>query len=115
MTTILAEAPPVKDKKTAKAKAKRVSASEQYTNLQAACRTVRAHLARKGIDLSEYDVSIQPGGDGQRDLKTNAMVTTAQASVAFLLMSFSGLAHWFQRRTFNHTHDAIYQRLIIAI
>ena len=28
---------------------------------------------------------------------------------------FSGLSHWFQRKTFHHTRDPIYQRLIVAI
>lgn len=35
--------------------------------------------------------------------------------MAFLLTRFSGLSHWFQRKTFHHTRDPIYQRLIIAI
>ena len=36
-------------------------------------------------------------------------------SVSFLLTRFSGLSHWFQRKTFHHTRDPIYQRLIVAI
>jgi hypothetical protein len=43
------------------------------------------------------------------------MVVNALASVAFLLTRFSGLSHWFQRKTFHHTRDPIYQRLIVAI
>ncbi|HEV8071502.1 MAG TPA: hypothetical protein VGP76_27555 [Planctomycetaceae bacterium] len=43
------------------------------------------------------------------------MVINALAPVAFLLTRFSGLSHWFQRKTFHHTRDKIYQRLIVAI
>jgi hypothetical protein len=43
------------------------------------------------------------------------MVINALAQVAFLLTRFSGLKHWFQRKTFHHTRDQIYQRLILAI
>src|SRR5262249_10304974 len=43
------------------------------------------------------------------------MVVNALAPVAFLLTRFSGLSHWFQRKTFHHTRDPIYQRLIVAI
>jgi hypothetical protein len=35
--------------------------------------------------------------------------------VAFLLTRFSGMSNWFQRKTFHHTRDPIYQRLIVAI
>ena len=44
-----------------------------------------------------------------------AMVINALASVTFLLTRFSGLSHWFQRKTFNHTKDDIYRRLVVAI
>ncbi len=86
---------------------------EQYSNLQEACRKVVEHLNRKGINLPE--TSIETLGVGLPDSKTGAMVINALASVAFLLTRFSGLSHWFQRKTFHHTRDPIYQRLIIAI
>jgi hypothetical protein len=94
-------------------KPKRVPVSEQYSNLQAACRNVVAHLKRKGVTLPE--ASIKTIGDGLPDSKTGAMVVNALASVVFLLTRFSGLSHWFQRKTFHHTRDPIYQRLIVAI
>lgn len=43
------------------------------------------------------------------------MVVNALAPVVFLLTRFSGLSHWFQRKTFHHTRDPIYQRLIVGI
>jgi len=101
------------EKKVAKAKRKRVPVAEQYSNLQEMCRTVMAHLKRKGIEVPE--TAIQTIGEGLPDSKTGAMVINALAPVAFLLTRFSGLAHWFQRKTFHHTHDKIYQRLIVAI
>ncbi len=94
-------------------KMKRVPVAEQYSNLQDACRTVVAHLKRKGVDIPETTIEIV--GAGQHDAKTNATVINALAPVAFLLTHFSGLSHWFQRKTFHHTRDEIYQRLIIAI
>lgn len=94
-------------------KMKRVPVAEQYTNLQDACRTVVAHLKRKGVDIPETTIEIV--GTGLHDAKTNATVINALAPVAFLLTRFSGLSHWFQRKTFHHTRDEIYQRLIIAI
>lgn len=94
-------------------KTKRVPVSEQYSNLQAACRNVVTHLKRKGVSLPE--ASIKTIGDGLPDSKTGAMVVNALASVVFLLTRFSGLSHWFQRKTFHHTRDPIYQRLIVAI
>src|SRR4051812_42801750 len=99
--------------KVAKIKKKRVPVPEQYSNLQAACRNVVVHLKRKGIELPE--TTIETIGDGLPDAKTGAMVINALAPVAFLLTRFSGLSHWFQRRTFHHTRDKIYQRLIVAI
>ena len=98
----------VKSKKT-----KYVPVGEQYSNLQDACRTVVQHLKRKGVDIP--DTSIETVGVGLQDSKTGATVINALASVAFLLTRFSGLSHWFQRKTFHHTRDEIYQRLIIAI
>jgi hypothetical protein len=94
-------------------KAKRVPVREQYSNLQEACRKVVTHLKQKGISVPE--TSIETIGDGLPDSKTGAMVVNALAPVVFLLTRFSGLSHWFQRKTFHHTHDAIYQRLIVAI
>lgn len=94
-------------------KPKRVPVAEQYSNMQAACRNVVSHLKRKGVELPE--ASIETIGDGLPDSKTGAMVVNALASVVFLLTRFSGLSHWFQRKTFNHTRDPIYQRLIVAI
>src|SRR6266581_2718703 len=94
-------------------KMKRVPVAEQYSNLQDACRTVVAHLKRKGVDIPETTIEIV--GIGQHDAKTNATVINALAPVSFLLTHFSGLSHWFQRKTCHHTRDEIYQRLIIAI
>jgi len=94
-------------------KLKRVPVREQYSNLQEACRDVVRHLARKGVKLPE--TSIETIGVALPDSKTGAMVINALASVAFLLTRFSGLSHWFQRKTFHHTRDPIYQRLIVAI
>lgn len=94
-------------------KMKRVPVAEQYSNLQDACRTVVAHLKRKGVDIPETTIEIV--GTGQHDAKTDATVINAIAPVSFLLTHFSGLSHWFQRKTFHHTRDEIYQRLIIAI
>jgi hypothetical protein len=114
MTTAIAETQTQGEKKNMNAKkTKRVPVSEQYSNLQAACRNVVTHLKRKGIELPE--ASIQTIGEGLRDSKTGAMVVNALASVVFLLTRFSGLSHWFQRKTFHHTRDSIYQRLIVAI
>ena len=100
-------------KKMGKATKKRVPVATQYSNLQAMCRDVATHLKKKGIDVPQ--TSIQLIGEGQPDAKTGAMVVNALASVAFLLTRFSGLSHWFQRKTFHHTRDPIYQRLIVAI
>jgi len=94
-------------------KTKRVPVREQYSNLQEACRKVVWHLERKGIIVPQS--SINTIGGGLPDSKTGAMVVNALASVAFLLTRFSGLSHWFQRKTFHHTVDPIYQRLIVAI
>src|SRR5258708_5036948 len=94
-------------------KMKRVPVAEQYTNLQNACRNVVTHLKRKGVDIPVPTIEIV--GTGLHDAKTNATVINALAPVAFLLTRFSGLSHWFQRKTFHHTRDEIYQRLIIAI
>lgn len=92
---------------------RRVPVGEQYTNLQEACSTVEKHLKRKGVGIPETTIEIV--GTGQHDAKTGATVVYALAPVAFLLTSFSGRSHWFQRKTFHHTRDEIYQRLIIAI
>jgi len=94
-------------------KFKRVPVAEQYSNLQEACRNVVQHLKRTGVTIPETRIQII--GYGLPDSKTGAMVVNALASVAFLLTRFSGLSHWFQRKTFHHTKDDIYQRLIIAI
>jgi hypothetical protein len=94
-------------------KPKRVPVKEQYSNLQEACRNVVHHLKRKGVEIPE--TSIKTVGDGLPDAKTNAMVINALATVAFLLTRFSGMSNWFQRKTFHHTRDPIYQRLIVAI
>jgi hypothetical protein len=94
-------------------KSKRVPVREQYSNLQEMCRNVVSHLKRKGVEVP--DTTIEVIGTGQLDAKTGATVVNALAPVAFLLTKFSGLAHWFQRRTFHHTRDPIYQRLIVAI
>src|SRR5439155_22549331 len=96
-----------------KTRRKRVPVPEQYSNLQQMCRNVVAQLNRKGIKVPE--TSIETIGKGLRDSKTDATVINALAPVAFLLTRFSGLSHWFQRRTFHHTNDQIYQRLIVAI
>jgi hypothetical protein len=97
----------------AKTKRKRVPVSEQYSNLQGKCRNVVANLKKKGVEVP--DTGIELIGTGQPDAKTGAMVVNALASVAFLLTRFSGVSHWFQRKTFHHTRDPIYQRLIVAI
>jgi hypothetical protein len=97
----------------AKTKRNRVPVFQQYSNLQEKCRNVVAHLKKKGIDVPDPEIELI--GSGQPDSKTGAMVVNALASVAFLLTRFSGLSHWFQRKTFHHTRDPIYQRLIIAI
>lgn len=94
-------------------KPKRVPVAEEYSNMQTACRNVVMHLKRKGIEFP--DATIHTIGDGLPDSKTGAMVVNALASVIFLLTRFSGLSHWFQRKTFHHTRDPIYQRLIVAI
>ncbi len=99
--------------KMAKAKRSRVPVAEQYSNLQEMCRNVLAHLKRKGIEIPQS--SIETIGKGLPDSKTGAMIINALAPVAFLLTHFSGLSHWFQRKTFHHTRDKIYQRLIVAI
>lgn len=91
----------------------RVSNKEQYSNLQTMCRNVVQELRKKSIEIPE--TSIETIGDGQRDSKTGATVINALAPVAFLLTRFSGLSNWFQRKTFHHTRDKIYQRLIVAI
>lgn len=101
------------EKKMAKSKKKRVPVAEQYTNLQEMCSNVLAHLKRKGVEVPETEIVTI--GDGLPDAKTGAMVINALAPVAFLLTKFSGLSHWFQRKTFHHTRDKIYQRLIVAI
>jgi hypothetical protein len=94
-------------------KPKRIPVKEQYSNLQAMCRSVVSHLKRKGIVVP--DSGIELIGSGLPDSKTGSMVVNALAPVAFLLTRFSGLSHWFQRKTFHHTRDPIYQRLIVAI
>ena len=94
-------------------KRKRTPIREQYSNLQEKCRNVVGELKRKGVDVP--DTTIECIGDGHPDSKTGAMVVNALAPVAFLLTHFSGLSHWFQRKTFHHTRDPIYQRLIVAI
>lgn len=117
MSTLTAErnAQEINGEKTMKTnkKFKRVPVREQYSNLQDACREVVQHLKRKGVKIPE--TSIQTIGVALPDSKTGAMVINALASVAFLLTRFSGLSHWFQRKTFHHTRDSIYQRLIVAI
>jgi hypothetical protein len=100
-------------KKVMTQKRKRVPVAEQYSNLQRMCREVVSHLEKAGIEVP--DSKIETIGDGLPDSKTGAMVVNALAPVAFLLTRFSGLSHWFQRKTFHHTHDKIYQRLIVAI
>jgi hypothetical protein len=99
--------------KMVKVKRKQVPVAEQYSNLQEMCRKVLAHLKRKGIEVPQ--TGIETVGKGLPDSKTGAMIINALAPVAFLLTRFSGLAHWFQRKTFHHTRDKIYQRLIVAI
>jgi hypothetical protein len=102
------------EKKMSKVKKlKRVPVAEQYSNLQTMCRNVVGQLKRKGIEVPETNIEVI--GNGLPDSKTGAMVVNALASVAFLLTRFSGLSHWFQRKTFHHTRDPIYQRLIVAI
>ena len=49
-------------------KTKRVPVSEQYGNMQEACRNVVSHLKRKGINIPE--TSIKTIGDGLPDSKT---------------------------------------------
>jgi len=97
----------------AKVKKSRVPVSGQYSNLQAMCRNVLAELKRRGVEVP--DTAIATIGEGLKDSKTGAMVINALAPVSFLLKRFSGLSHWFQRKTFHHTRDKIYQRLIVAI
>ena len=109
----VASAEEKEDKRMGKNKKKRVAVHEQYSNLQSMCRNVVAQLKRKGIQLPE--TNIETIGSGLPDAKTGAMVVNALASVAFLLTRFSGLWNWFQRKTFHHTRDPIYQRLIVAI
>jgi hypothetical protein len=94
-------------------KTKYVPVRDQYSNLQEACGEVVSHLRRKGVNIPESQ--IKTIGDGLPDSKTGAMVVNALAPVSFLLTRFSGLSHWFQRKTFHHTRDRIYQRLIVAI
>lgn len=101
------------EKKMAKAKRKRIPVAEEYSNLQKMCRTVLAQLKRKGIEVP--GTTIELIGKGLPDSKTGAMIINALAPVSFLLTKFSGLSHWFQRKTFHHTRDKIYQRLIVAI
>ena len=101
------------ERKVTKVKKKRVPVGEQYSNLQEMCRNVVSNLKRRGIEVPH--TVIETIGVGLRDAKTGALVVNALASVAFLLTRFSGLSHWFQRRTFHHTRDKIYQRLIVAI
>ena len=101
------------DKKMTKVKRKKVPVSEQYSNLQGMCQRVVAELKGTGVDVPESSIEII--GSGLPDAKTGAMVVNALAPVAFLLTRFSGLSHWFQRKTFHHTRDPIYQRLIVAI
>jgi hypothetical protein len=116
MATLLAVSKthnPNGDTKVAGIKKKRVPVTEQYGNLQEACRNVVHHLARKGVIIPE--TSIKVIGESLPDSKTGASVVNALASVAFLLTKFSGLSHWFQRKTYHHTRDPIYQRLIVAI
>jgi len=115
MTTVIDEVrvQSSKGEKKVLKKTKRVSVQEQYTNMQQACRDVVLHLRQKGIDIPE--TAIKTVGEGLPDSKTGALVVNALVSVVFLLTRFSGLAHWFQRKTFHHTHDPIYQRLIVAI
>jgi hypothetical protein len=109
------EAKTSESKKKAMVKTKRpkYAVGEQYGNLQEACRTVVHHLKQKGIPLPE--ARIKTFGDGLPDSKTGAMVINALAPISFLLSRFSGLSSWFQRKTFHHTRDKIYQRLIVAI
>lgn len=94
-------------------KKKRVPVAVQYSNLQEYCRDVVEHLEASGVEVPE--TSIETIGVGLPDSKTGATVVNALAPVAFLLRRFSGLSHWFQRKTFHHTHDKVYQRLIVAI
>src|SRR4051812_23279953 len=99
MKTLVAEVqgqPQTGGKKMGKAKRKRVTVSEQYSNLQAMCRSVKAQLKQRGIDIPDSHIEVI--GNGLPDGKTNALVVNALAPVAFLLTRFSGLAHWFQRK-----------------
>jgi hypothetical protein len=96
-----------------KKKKKNVPVHEQYSNLQEMCRNVVHELTLKGIKVPDTTITVI--GDALPDAKTGAMVVNALAPVSFLLTRFSGLQHWFQRKTFHHTRDPIYQRLIIAI
>src|SRR5271166_402309 len=93
--------------------AKGIPVGEQYSNLQTMCRNVVTQLKRKGVEVPESNIELI--GNGLPDSKTGAMVVNALAPVAFLLTRFTGLSHWFQRKTFHHTRDPIYQRLIVAI
>jgi hypothetical protein len=91
-----------------------VPVKEQYSHLQTVCRNVVLHLKRKEIEVPLP--FINPIGERLHDPKTNAMIVNAFASVSFLLTHFSELSsHWFQRKTFHHTRDPIYQRLILSI
>lgn len=113
MSTVIEQPKAQREQKMKRNKLKRVPVKEQYSNMQDACRQVVSHLKRKGIQIP--DASIETIGEGLPDSKTGAEVVNALASVAFLLTKFSGLSHWFQRKTFHHTRDEIYQRLIVAI
>ena len=79
MSTVLLEEPQTQGakKNMITRKPKHVPVSEQYSNLQDACRSVVAHLKRKGITLPE--ASIKTIGDGLPDSKTGAMVVNALA------------------------------------
>ncbi len=94
-------------------KPKRVPVKDQYSNLQRMCREIVSMLEEKDVRIPKAKIEII--GEGRKDEKTGAMVVNALAPISFLLTKFSGLSHWFQRKTFHHTRDAIYQRLIIAI
>jgi len=94
-------------------KSKRVPVKEQYSNLQKMCREGVPELEGNGVEIPEATIKIV--GEGRKDEKTGAMVVNALVTISFLLTKFSGLSSWFQRKTFHHTRDPIYQRLIIAI
>jgi hypothetical protein len=98
-----------------KKKPKKISVTEQYSNMMDAARHAPELLEQRGVSLAACNADITITGEGQEDTKTGAWVVSAVASVAFLLVRFSGYAQWFQRRAFNHVRDAIYQRLIISI